>query len=102
MHVRNTFMAKSTLNAVETSENVRFHQQYTKALKSQNKTFNQNEKNAGMNRENTILLSKLVDISHGKWSSVHGPATQKGKKTNGSVGPRSLNISVRRRENIRI
>ena len=53
-----------------------------------------------MNRENAILLNKLVDISQGKWSSVYGPATQ--KKKAGSVGPKSLNISVRKRENERI
>lgn len=46
-------------------------------------------------------MNKLVDISQGKWSSVHGPATKK-KTTSSSVGPRSLNISVRRRENERI
>ena len=33
---------------------------------------------------------------------MHGPATYKKKKTSGSVGPRSLNISIRRRENERI
>lgn len=42
-----------------------------------------------------------MDISQGKWSSVHGPSAMK-KKPAKSVGPRSLNISVRRRENERI
>lgn len=55
-----------------------------------------------MNRENAILLNKLVDISQGKWSSVHGPAIYKQKKSSQSVGPRSLNISIRRKENERI
>ena len=57
-----------------------------------------------MNRENAILLNKLVDISQGKWSSVHGPSTNKQlkKRNAASVGPRSLNISVRRKENERI
>ena len=57
------------------------------------------EKNIDVNRQNAILLNKLVDISKGRWSSVYGPAV---KKTSNSVGPRSLNISVRRRENERI
>ena len=35
------------------------------------------EKNIDLNRENAILLNKLVDISQGKWSSVHGPSTFK-------------------------
>ena len=60
------------------------------------------EKNIDLNRENAILLNKLVDISQGKWSSVHGPATYKKKKVAQSVGPRSLNISIRRKENDRI
>lgn len=32
------------------------------------------ERNIDLNRENAILLNKLVDISQGKWSSVHGPS----------------------------
>jgi len=60
------------------------------------------EKNIDLNRENAILLNKLVDISQGKWSSVHGPATYKAKKGSVSQGPKSLNISIRRKENERI
>ena len=60
------------------------------------------EKNIDLNRDNAILLNKLVDISQGKWSSVHGPAAYKGKKSSVSVGPKSLNISIRRKENERI
>lgn len=59
------------------------------------------EKNIDLNRENAILLNKLVDISQGKWSSVHGPSNMR-KKASQSVGPKSLNISIRKRENERI
>lgn len=59
------------------------------------------EKNIDLNRENAILLNKLVDISQGKWSSVHGPATKKKRNAN-SLGPKSLNISLRKKENERI
>ena len=107
------------MNAKLEADQVKFKQEYKKALKEQNKTFNQNgkhccirgqkakqsffaERNIDLNRENAILLSKLVDISQGKWSSVHGPSTLKAKKSSNSVGPRSLNISIRRRENRRI
>lgn len=55
------------------------------------------------------MLNKLVDISHGKRTSVHGPSAQKiaAVKKRQSIstvpmGPRSLNISVRKRENDRI
>ena len=33
---------------------------------------------------------------------MHGPATQKKRNVGGSVGPRSLNISIRKKENERI
>ena len=127
-HLQQKATVKPAFKSNEILENVKFQQEYKKALKAQNKTFNQNgkflllittqsqfrlsesnslitdcyvEKNIDLNRENAILLNKLVDISQGKWSSVHGPATKK-KGASGSVGPRSLNISVRRRENERI
>jgi hypothetical protein len=63
------------------------------------------EKNIGLNRENAILLNKLVDISQGKRSQVHGPSAMKKIKESrkaASVGPRSLNISIRKKENERI
>ena len=62
------------------------------------------EKNIGLNRENAILLNKLVDISQGKWSSVHGVTALKKLSKSGSKskGPTSLNISIRRKENDRI
>lgn len=63
------------------------------------------EKNIGLNRENAILLNKLVDISQGKRSQVHGPSVMKQmkeQKKTSSVGPRSLNISIRKKENERI
>ena len=46
----------------------------------QSNQFKQIEKNSEINRENQILLSKLVEISTGKWSSVGGVAQNKGKK----------------------
>jgi len=41
-----------------------------KAEKRKAQAFQQSEKNIVISRENQILLSKLVDISNGKWSSV--------------------------------
>ena len=43
----------------------------------QSNQFKQIEKNSEINWENQILLSKLVEISTGKWSSV-GPGQKKG------------------------
>ena len=62
------------MKVIETAEEVKFQQEYKKALKAQHKSFNQNEKNLSLNRDNAVLLNKLMDISQGKWSSVHGPS----------------------------
>lgn len=56
-------MVKPAFNAQALETTVKFQQDYKKALKAQNKTFNTNEKNITLNRENAILLNKLVDIS---------------------------------------
>ena len=71
-------------------------------FRTSNSRFFTLEKNIMLNRDNQILLNKLVDISQGKQSSVNGPAVYKKKRASESVGPRSLNISVRKRENDRI
>ena len=59
------------------------------------------EKNASLNRDNQILLNKLVDISQGKNTSVNGPAEYK-KRESQSMGPKSLNIAVRKKKTARI
>ena len=67
------------------------------------KEFLANERNITINKDNQILLNKLVEISSGKWSSVQ-PAPAK-KQRNFSVkikGPSSLNMVVRKRETERI
>lgn len=67
------------------------------------KEFLTNERNITINKDNQILLNKLVEISSGKWSSV-APAPGK-KARNQSVkvkGPSSLNMVVRKRETERI
>ena len=38
--------------------------------KKKTKDFMTNEKNLTINKDNQILLNKLVEISSGKWSSV--------------------------------
>ena len=44
-----------------------------RAEKKKTAIFNEAEKNAAISYENNILLSKLVDISNGKWSAVPVP-----------------------------
>ena len=69
------------------------------------KEFLTNEKNITINKDNKILLNKLVEISSGKWSSVAPVPTKKNANRNNSVkvkGPTSLNRGVRKRETERI
>ncbi len=68
------------------------------------KEFLTNEKNITINKDNQILLNKLVEISSGKWSSVAPvPAVKKAVRTQSvKAGPTSLNMGVRRRETERI
>ncbi len=70
------------------------------------KDFLTNEKNITINKDNQILLNKLVEISSGKWSSIAAPLPAQKKNRNQSVrvmkGPFSLNMGVRKRETERI
>lgn len=68
------------------------------------KEFLTNEKNITINKDNQILLNKLVEISSGKWSSVAPAPAKKAKVRTQSVkaGPTSLNMGVRKRETERI
>lgn len=63
--------------------------------------FHKNEKNAEINRENQILLNKLVEISNGKWSSV-AKAEKKPVKKKPVVEKKSLNYERRKKEFERI
>ena len=69
-----------------------------KEEKLKNTEFQHNERNLEINRDNQILLNKLVEISAGKWSHV------KKEKEAGQVipGPKSLNMGYRKRETERI
>lgn len=46
------------------------------------KDFLTNEKNITINKDNQILLNKLVEISSGKWSSIAVPLPQQKKNRN--------------------
>ena len=69
------------------------------------KEFLLNERNITINKDNQILLNKLVEISSGKWSSVAPIPVKQTKVRNLSVkikGPTSLNMVVRKKETERI
>jgi len=66
------------------------------------KEFLANERNRSINKDNQILLNKLVEISTGKWTSVV-PAPKKNRNKSHNVkGPSSLNMVVRKKETERI
>ena len=82
-----------------------------RAEKARLNAFQQGERNITVNKDNQILLNKLVDISHGKWSSVTTAANARGdnrsKHQSAAAVPRiykptSLNIIVRKKETERI
>eukprot|EP00347_Sterkiella_histriomuscorum_P020106 403339081 len=61
--------------------------------------FNNLEKNILINRDNQVLLNKLVEISKGKWSSIQAPKKPVAETL---PGPKSLNIGVRKIQNDKI
>ena len=65
-----------------------------KETKLKSHGFMKSEKNAEINRENQILLNKLVEISNGKWSSVAKVEKKKKKKSINSK--KSLNYERRK------
>lgn len=68
--------------------------------KTKTHVFMKSEKTAEINRENQILLNKLVEISNGKWSSVSkAPKVVKKKEP---VNKKSLNYERRKKEFERI
>ena len=71
--------AKRKLQAEATDQPENMSQKI-KQTKMQSNQLKQIEKNSEINRENQILLSKLVEISTGKWSSVGGATKGKPKK----------------------
>ena len=57
----------SVMNSAKIQEELKKYEEKIK----KNKEFLVNEKNLEINRSNQALLNKLVEISTGKWSSVH-------------------------------
>ena len=83
-----------------------------KEERKKTKDFITNGRNLTINKDNQILLNKLVEISSGKWSSIAAPPKKNrnqsvkapGLRSSQSrgVGPTSLNMGVRKRETERI
>ena len=61
-----------------------------KEERKKTKDFMTNERNLTINKDNQILLNKLVEISSGKWSSIAAPPK---KNRNTSVKAPALRSS---------
>ena len=98
----NNISASNT--AVNEAKQVTNMMKKNRSDRKKTKEFLTNEKNIIVNKDNQILLNKLVEISSGKWSSVApAPKAKRAKSSNNtSKGPSSLNMGLRKRENDRI
>ena len=69
-----------------------------KEEKKKTNDFLTQERNLEINRDNQVLLNKLVEISAGKWSHI-----KKEKIAGANMGgPKSLNLGFRKKETERI
>jgi hypothetical protein len=106
VHQRKMANIGNTNQVVKDAKDVTHYMKKNRQDRQKTKEFMTNEKNITINKDNQILLNKLVEISSGKWSSVV-TAPKRTVKRNQSVktsakGPFSLNMIVRKRETERI
>lgn len=75
-----------------------------KEERKRNAEFLNNEKNISINKDNQLLLNKLVEISSGKFTSVQPAPRREKQRRNKSLMKvhTSLNMPFRKRENERI
>ena len=71
--------------AIGEARNVTHMMKKNRQDRKKTKDFLTNEKNITINKDNQILLNKLVEISSGKWSSV-APVPKKATKSAGGRG----------------
>ncbi len=69
-------MIASTDKAQREAREITNAMKKSRVYRKKTKEFLTNEKNITINKDNQILLNKLVEISSGKWSSV-APAPKK-------------------------
>jgi len=104
MHQRKMEMIMNGQKTIKEAKEITTMMKKNREDRKKTKEFLTNEKNITINKDNKILLNKLVEISSGKWSSV-APVPTKKNIRNKSVkvkGPTSLNMGVRKRETERI
>ena len=107
MHQRKMGQIAASNNAIKEAKNITNKMKKNRVDRQKTKEFLNNEKNITINKDNQILLNKLVEISSGKWSSVATVQKPKRRAVTQSVkvggkGPVSLNSITRRKETERI
>ena len=103
MHQKKMGQIATTNKAVKEAKDITAMLRKNREDRRKTKDFLTNERNITINKDNQILLNKLVEISSGKWSSVAPAATKKVRNQSVKVkGPTSLNMAVRKRETERI
>ena len=108
IHQRKMNMIGTTNKAQKEAKDITNQIKKNRSDRRKTKEFLTNEKNLTINKDNQILLNKLVEISSGKWSSVVTAPRRVTAKRTASVkqgpkaGPMSLNMLVRKKETERI
>ena len=72
MHKRKMGMIATSNRAIKEAKIITGQMKKNRHDRQKAKEFSTNEKNIIINKDNQILLNKLVEISSGKWSSVGG------------------------------
>ena len=103
-HMEKMGQIAASNKAIRDAKNITSQMRKNRQDRQKTKEFMTNERNISINKENQILLNKLVEISSGKWSSVVAPVKRNvpSKRTQSVKGPISLNVLTRKRETERI
>jgi hypothetical protein len=105
VHLRKMGQIATSNKAVKEAKEITSNLKKNRQDRQKTKEFVTNERNISINKENQILLNKLVEISSGKWSSVVAPPVKRNHTANRNQsvkGPISLNVVTRKRETERI
>jgi hypothetical protein len=102
MHQKKMSQIAASNRAIKEAKEISAMLRKNREERKKTKNFLTNERNITINKDNQILLNKLVEISSGKWSSVVPAPTRERTRSIKFKGPTSLNMAVRKKETERI
>ena len=82
VHQRKMGQIASSNKAIREAKEISNMLKKNREDRKKTKDFLTNEKNITINKDNQILLNKLVEISSGKWSSIATPLPNPQQKKN--------------------